>query len=80
MSEKAEPQVDFEQALDELETLVEALERGDMPLEQALSSFERGVSLTRTCQQALRDAEQKVEILLKTPAGDADTEPFDAGD
>ncbi len=56
---------DFERALAELETLVESLERGDLPLEEALKTFERGVELTRHCQTSLRAAQQKVEILLK---------------
>jgi exodeoxyribonuclease VII small subunit len=56
---------DFEQALAELETLVTHLERGDLPLEEALKTFERGVELTRLCQSSLRSAQQKVEILLK---------------
>jgi exodeoxyribonuclease VII small subunit len=56
---------DFEQALAELEKLVERLERGDLPLDEALKSFERGVALTRHCQSALKAAQQKVEILLK---------------
>lgn len=56
---------DFEQALTELEKLVERLERGDLPLDEALKTFERGVALTRHCQGALKAAQQKVEILLK---------------
>ena len=66
---------DFEQALAELERLVERLERGDLPLEEALKTFERGVTLTRHCQSALKDAQQKVEILLKR-GGTARIEPF----
>lgn len=59
---------DFEQALADLEETVEKLERGDLPLEEALKQFERGIGLARSCQQALKQAEQKVEILLqKTP-------------
>ena len=53
----------FEEALSELETLVEAMEKGDLSLEETLKSFERGVALTRICQQALGEAEQKVRIL-----------------
>ncbi|MCG8485949.1 MAG: exodeoxyribonuclease VII small subunit [Candidatus Thiodiazotropha sp.] len=53
----------FEEALKELESLVETLEQGDQSLEESLKSFERGVSLTRLCQEALKDAEQKVQIL-----------------
>jgi exodeoxyribonuclease VII small subunit len=56
---------EFEQALDELEKLVQRLERGDVPLEEALKSFERGVELTRQCQGALQSAQQRVEILLR---------------
>jgi exodeoxyribonuclease VII small subunit len=56
---------DFERALSELEGLVERLERGDLPLEEALRTFERGVELTRHCQTSLKAAQQKVEILLK---------------
>ena len=56
---------DFERSLAELEGLVERLERGDLPLEEALKTFERGVELTRHCQSSLKAAQQKVEILLK---------------
>jgi exodeoxyribonuclease VII small subunit len=55
----------LEKSLEELEALVERLESGDLSLEQALAEFERGIKLTRECQTALKDAEQKVEILLK---------------
>ena len=55
----------FEDSLAELEQLVSQLEQGDISLEQSLKSFERGVSLTRTCQKALQEAEQKVQILLE---------------
>ena len=57
--------LDFEQALSELEGLVQRLERGDLPLDEALKHFERGVALTRHCQTCLKSAQQKVEILLK---------------
>jgi exodeoxyribonuclease VII small subunit len=59
------PKTDFETAMRDLEALVERLEQGDLPLEESLAAFERGVRLTRTCQTALKEAEQKVEILLK---------------
>ncbi len=55
---------DFEHALKELEELVGRMEQGDLPLEESLKAFERGVELTRACQQALKEAEQKVEILI----------------
>jgi exodeoxyribonuclease VII small subunit len=72
----AEP-LDFERAMAELEQLVQKLEKGDLPLEESLAAFERGVALTRTCQTALREAEQKVELLLQKPGGEAERVPFD---
>lgn len=65
----------FEQSLQELEAIVDALERGDMTLEASLDAFERGVALTRTCRQALDAAEQRVRILTDNRA-DAVPEPF----
>lgn len=53
----------FEQALVELEQLVDKMEAGDLKLEQALEHFERGIKLSRQCQQALEQAEQKVQEL-----------------
>ena len=67
---------DFERSLGELEALVAKLEQGDVPLEEALKTFERGVELTRQCQTALRTAQQKVEVLL-TRNGDETIESFD---
>ncbi|HEY6620683.1 MAG TPA: exodeoxyribonuclease VII small subunit [Steroidobacteraceae bacterium] len=66
---------DFETAMRDLEELVERLEHGDLPLEESLAAFERGVMLTRACQSALKEAEQKVEILLKK-AGEPVVEDF----
>ena len=62
--QQKDPLPDFEQSLVELEALVAKLEQGDVPLEEALKTFERGVALTRQCQTALRTAQQKVEVLL----------------
>ena len=53
----------FEDALAELETLVEILEKGELPLDESLQKFERGIQLTRTCQEALKRAEQRVQQL-----------------
>jgi len=66
---------DFETAMRDLEELVERLEHGDLPLEDSLAAFERGIMLTRACQTALKEAEQKVEILLKK-AGEPAVEEF----
>ena len=67
----------FEQSLAELETLVQQMESGDMSLEESLKAFEQGIKLTRSCQKALTDAEQKVQKLLEQN-GELTTEPFDA--
>jgi exodeoxyribonuclease VII small subunit len=75
VSSKKAKAPDFEQALGELEAVVEKLEHGELPLEDALKQFERGIELARSCQTALKQAEQKVEILLgRNP--DATPEPF----
>ena len=62
--------IDLEKSLSELEAIVEELESGDLPLEKALQKFEQGIKLTRGCQSALKDAEQKVEILMKSAGGE----------
>ena len=67
----------LEKSLDELEALLKELEGGELTLEAALAHFERGVKLTRQCQKALQEAEQKVEILLRKTVAD-EPEPFDA--
>ena len=62
--------INLEKSLADLEELVEELESGDLPLETAMKKFEEGIKLTRGCQAALKDAEQKVQILLKSAGGD----------
>jgi len=66
----------LEKSLAELEELVEELESGDLPLEKAMKKFEEGIKLTRGCQTALKEAEQKVEFLLKS-AGGEDLQEFE---
>ena len=70
----------LEKSLADLETLVEELESGDLPLDKAMKKFEEGIKLTRGCQAALKDAEQKVEILLKSAGGEETLQSFDAPD
>lgn len=65
----------FEDSLAELEQLVSQLEQGEISLEESLKSFERGVTLTRICQKALQEAEQKVQILIDQN-GTQTLEPF----
>ncbi|ARN73468.1 exodeoxyribonuclease VII small subunit [Oceanicoccus sagamiensis] len=62
---KAKKSVDFEEALDQLEELVEDMENGDLTLEESLKAFEQGIKLTRECQTALSQAEQKVQMLVE---------------
>ncbi|HEV8076771.1 MAG TPA: exodeoxyribonuclease VII small subunit [Marinobacter sp.] len=66
----------FEKSLEELEQLVRDLEHGELTLEQSLATFERGVGLTRDCQQALKSAEQRVEVLVQNSDGSFETRPF----
>jgi exodeoxyribonuclease VII small subunit len=76
---------DFESALAELESIVTKLEQGDLPLEQSLALFERGVQLSRFCHAKLEDAERRIEILTErgevrqAPASLADPDRQDAG-
>ena len=62
---KSKKPVDFEQALNQLENLVEAMEGGDLSLEDSLKAFEQGIKLSRECQTALSTAEQKVQLLME---------------
>jgi exodeoxyribonuclease VII small subunit len=66
---------DFEAALTELEKIVEKMESGEQSLEEALKAFQRGIELARTCQQGLKEAEQRVEKLL-AENGEARIEPY----
>ena len=59
----------FEGALAELEELVASMEAGNLPLDEALRRFERGVQLTRDCQTALQTAQQRVQVLTQRAAG-----------
>ena len=76
MSRKKPENLSFEEALSELEELVDRLEQGDITLEDSLKSFERGIALTRNCQQALTQAEQKVSILSEKTET-AEPQPFE---
>ncbi|WP_263081867.1 exodeoxyribonuclease VII small subunit [Endozoicomonas sp. Mp262] len=66
----------FEQTLGDLESLVQKMESGDLSLEDSLKAFEKGVQLTRECQQALSRAEQKIKLLLEKN-GELKEQPFD---
>lgn len=62
-TDAAEPKVDFEAALQELESLIKQMESGELGLEESITAFERGVRLTRRCQAALKQAELRVQAL-----------------
>jgi exodeoxyribonuclease VII small subunit len=66
----------FEQSLKNLETIVDKLEKGDLPLEESLKLFEEGVGLSATCRKELEAAEGKVQMLIKQRDGSLKTEPF----
>lgn len=70
--------VNLEKSLEQLESLIDELESGDLPLESAMKKFEEGIRLTRSCQSALKDAEQRVEILLKSAGGEETLQDFEA--
>ncbi len=78
MARKKAP-LDFEQSLAELQQLVERLESGELSLEDSLSAFEQGIRLTRDCQSALGQAEQKVQMLLERD-GEVQSVPFEVDD
>lgn len=65
MPSKKDKSLNFEASLDELNTIVEEMENGELSLEQSLKQFERGIALTRQCQSALKTAEQTVKILTE---------------
>lgn len=68
----------FEEILSALEAQVDRLERGELPLEEALDAFTRGMALAEQGSSALDAAEKRVERLLSVQAGQVETEPFDA--
>lgn len=77
MSKKKQAKFDFETALEQLEELVSSMEDGELSLEESLEAFEKGIKLTRECQSALKNAEQKVQVLLNE---NGDTTELDLDD
>ncbi len=67
----------FEEALKKLEKIVQSLEDGDIPLDEALEKYEEGIRLSKTCAKKLEAAKKKVEILLKNEDGSVDIKEFD---
>jgi len=67
----------FEEALKKLEKIVQNLENGDLPLDEACEKYEEGIQLSRTCAKKLEQAKKKVEILLKNEDGSVELREFD---
>ena len=76
MASKKIENMSFEASVEELETIVQQLEQGDLPLDKALTQFERGIGLARNGQQKLQGAQQKVDILMANN-GESTLTPFD---
>lgn len=74
----AESSQTFETSLKELERVVAELEKGELPLEDQLKSFEKGVSLSRECMKRLEEVEKRVELLVQNGEGKISSSPFDA--
>lgn len=72
--------LDFETSLEQLEAIVESLEDGNLNLEESLKSFEKGIKITRECQQALKSAEQRVRLLTTQPDGTVVSSDFTTED
>ena len=72
----AEKKISFEQSLKELEEIVRKLENGDASLDEMLELFEQGIARTKECNAQLKNAEQKISILMKNGMGDMEEKPF----
>jgi len=77
MSDRKIPEMSFEDALNELEGIVGRLERGDAPLEESISIYQRGAALKAHCEGKLKDAQMKVEKIVLNGQGNASTADFD---
>lgn len=66
----------FEKSLNELEEIIEQLEKGDLPLDETLAKYERGIKIYKQCHNILENAEKKISILLKNATGETQIEEF----
>lgn len=76
MAKKEQGKMKFEEALGELERVVEQLESGDLSLEESLAAFEEGVRLVKFCNQKLAEVEKKIELLVKDKEGRSQFKPL----
>ena len=79
MARKDSQELKFEEAIADLQQVVEQLESGDLSLEDSLAAFEKGVGLVRYCNQKLSEVEKKVELLVKDKQGQLQLKAFDNG-
>jgi exodeoxyribonuclease VII small subunit len=77
--EASEAKLSFEDALGKLETIVESMESGEVPLAELLAKFEDGTKLLKVCEARLKDAELKIEQLKKQKDGSVTFEKFEVG-
>ena len=80
MTKEASEELKFEKAMERLEKIVEELETGNIPLDEALKKYEEGVRLSRACSEKLTQAEKKIQILTKTLDGSLKRESFELGE
>ena len=74
----AKKEVKFEENIKELENIINTLEGGEVSLDEMLNLFEEGIKRTKECAKQLKEAEQKVTVLVKGLNGELDEQPFDA--
>jgi len=70
------PKTTFEQSMKKLEQIVQELESGDLPLEEAVQKFEEGIKLSRLCSEKLDETEKKITLLLQDQKGNVSEKPF----
>ena len=70
------PKTTFEQSMKKLEQIVQKLESGDLPLEEAMQKFEEGIKLSRLCSKKLDETENKITLLLQDQKGNISEKPF----
>ncbi len=73
-------EITFEEAISELEKIVEKLEKGDLPLEESIDVFQRGMELSRFCTRRLDEIEKKISVLIEKENGEVVEEPFEIKD
>ncbi|MCK8825443.1 exodeoxyribonuclease VII small subunit [Fuchsiella alkaliacetigena] len=73
-----EEELSFEEALAELEEIVDKLESGELSLEDSLKEFEAGIKLSRFCAKILDDTEEKIEMIIENEVGDLEIKPYNS--